>query len=149
MSETVGVGHDEGPVPEVRGTKGGRRQTFPLRIVPESGQVAEYSSQPRLVHRFRCPVVHRPSARNANSAEPRMADVAFCRRFGLIAAGHEGGFHVFGRIGGVDVDDADEVGVIGEEVASGGAAVTGWDGVAAAEEACDVFDDGVAGTHDG
>ena len=40
----VGVGHDEDPLTEMRGTKGNRWQTVPLRIHPERGQVAETSA---------------------------------------------------------------------------------------------------------
>jgi hypothetical protein len=39
----VTVGNNEDPVSEVRGTKGGRWYALPLRIVPEGGQVPEYS----------------------------------------------------------------------------------------------------------
>lgn len=40
-SASTGVGHDEDPVPKVRGTKRGSRYARPLRIVPEGGQVSE------------------------------------------------------------------------------------------------------------
>jgi len=40
-SDADGVGHDEHPVTEVRGTKGGRWNARPLCIVPEFGQVPE------------------------------------------------------------------------------------------------------------
>jgi hypothetical protein len=35
----TGVGHNEDPVTEMRGTEGGRGDTVPFRIVPERGQV--------------------------------------------------------------------------------------------------------------
>jgi hypothetical protein len=41
-----GVGHDEDPITEVRGTNGRRRYAVPLRIVPALGQVPEDSSEP-------------------------------------------------------------------------------------------------------
>ena len=41
-----GVGNDEDAIAEVRGTNGGSRDAFPLRIEPELGQISENSSKP-------------------------------------------------------------------------------------------------------
>jgi len=38
----VGVGHDEDPVTEVRGTDGGSRYAVPFALIPARGQVPEY-----------------------------------------------------------------------------------------------------------
>lgn len=46
-STARGVGHDEDAVAEVRGTDGGRRDAVPLTVVPELGQISEYSSEPQ------------------------------------------------------------------------------------------------------
>jgi hypothetical protein len=46
-SWVVGVGHDEDPVAEVRGTDGGSRDAVPFRVVPELGQISENSSEPQ------------------------------------------------------------------------------------------------------
>ena len=43
----VGVGNDEDAVTEVRGTDIGRRDAIPLAVVPDGGQVSEYSSEPQ------------------------------------------------------------------------------------------------------
>lgn len=40
-SDAIGVGNDEHPVTEVRGTKGGRWDAVPLSVIPERGQVSE------------------------------------------------------------------------------------------------------------
>jgi hypothetical protein len=45
-SVAVGVGNNEHAIAEVRGTKGGRWYAFPLRIVPEGGQVSENVAHP-------------------------------------------------------------------------------------------------------
>lgn len=45
LSVGVGkVGDEEDPPTKVRRTKGGSRNTLPLRIVPEGGKVSEYLS---------------------------------------------------------------------------------------------------------
>jgi hypothetical protein len=53
QSRAFGVGHAafgvsqyEDPVPDMRGTNGGRRYTVPLRIKPERGQRSEYVWKP-------------------------------------------------------------------------------------------------------
>lgn len=43
---TVGVGHDEDSVPEVRGANGRSRNARPLRVIPERGQFPEYAIKP-------------------------------------------------------------------------------------------------------
>ena len=45
-SVAVGVGNHNDPISEVRGTKGRRGNSLPLRIVPEGGKAPEYSSHP-------------------------------------------------------------------------------------------------------
>nr|WP_235183158.1 hypothetical protein [Deinococcus phoenicis] len=45
MPLTVGVGHQEDPFSPVVGTKGGSRETVPLRIKPHFGQVPQNSSE--------------------------------------------------------------------------------------------------------
>lgn len=42
-SATVGVGHEEDPIPNVRGTNEGRGDAIPLCIVPDRGQIPENS----------------------------------------------------------------------------------------------------------
>jgi len=41
LSYACGVGHNEDPVPDMRGTKGGSRDTVPFRIVPDLGKINE------------------------------------------------------------------------------------------------------------
>jgi hypothetical protein len=43
----VGVCNNEDAVTEVRGTNGGSRDAVPFRVVPELGQISEYSSEPQ------------------------------------------------------------------------------------------------------
>lgn len=45
-SLAVGVGQDEDPLATVRGTERRRRKAFPLRVIPDLGQIAENSSHP-------------------------------------------------------------------------------------------------------
>src|SRR5262249_15375407 len=40
---TLGVGHNEDPVPKVRGTNGFSRKAVPLCVIPACGQVSENS----------------------------------------------------------------------------------------------------------
>lgn len=47
VSCACGVGHDEDPVTAVRGADGGSRYAVPFRVVPDLGQVSEYSSEPQ------------------------------------------------------------------------------------------------------
>ena len=44
-SLTVGVGHEEDPITQMRGTKRCCRYTVPRRIIPAGGQVPENSSK--------------------------------------------------------------------------------------------------------
>lgn len=43
----TGVGHNEDPVTAVRGADGGSRYAVPFRVVPDLGQVSEYSPEPQ------------------------------------------------------------------------------------------------------
>jgi hypothetical protein len=46
IAVAVRVGHEPDPIPIVRGANGGSRNTMPLRIVPERGQVSENDAKP-------------------------------------------------------------------------------------------------------
>src|ERR1051326_7930543 len=68
-SEAFGVGQNEDPITELRGTEGCRRETIPLRIIPARGQVPEDNVEPpRAESRH---VLHDRVARSKRANEPK------------------------------------------------------------------------------
>lgn len=76
----LGVGHNPNSVPKLSGTSVGSWNAMPFCIIPDRGQVSEYSAQPST--KQRCHVFHDDDSRSyfANEAEefsPEPATVAF------------------------------------------------------------------------
>jgi hypothetical protein len=65
-----GVGHHKNPVAQVRGAKGSRRNTVPLRVVPARGQVPENSSDsPVIKQTWRVLHEHEAGSNLANQSD--------------------------------------------------------------------------------
>jgi hypothetical protein len=60
-SNACGVGKNEDPIPDMRGTKGGSRYAVPFSVIPERGQVSKDDSKSSV--KERCDVLHEDESR--------------------------------------------------------------------------------------